>query len=125
MCGLSQPPASYGCPREQSLVRHSGSGRWLDLPRGGLHPPFLCRLSYRTPGLVHTEKNSVRAYDLRFALELGDYSTQSVVRIRAKFGSCRSYSITSSARSSSGSGTARANALAVLRLITSSNLVGN
>jgi len=31
-----------------------------------------------------TEKNSVRAYVFRFALELGHYSMQSVVRIRAK-----------------------------------------
>src|SRR5882762_3859346 len=26
-----------------------GRGGWLDLPRGGLAPPILCQLSWRTP----------------------------------------------------------------------------
>jgi len=31
-----------------------GRGGWLDLPRGGLAPPILCQLSWRTPDWVQT-----------------------------------------------------------------------
>src|SRR5947207_2842836 len=54
-----------------------------------------------------TEKNSVRAYVFRFTPELGHCSSQSARLKRAKLGSRRSYSINSSARSSSGCGTVR------------------
>ena len=33
-----------------------GRGGWLDLPRGGLAPPILCQLSWRTPEWVKTSR---------------------------------------------------------------------
>jgi hypothetical protein len=59
-----------------------------------------------------------------FGLELGHCSTQSACLKRAKFGSRRSHSITSSARSKKASGIVMPSAFAAVRLTTSSKVVG-
>jgi hypothetical protein len=75
-----------------------------------------------------TEKNSVRAYVFRFALELGHCSTQSACLKGAIIGLMHRsriyYSITWSARSKKASEIVRPSAFAVFRLMISSNLVG-
>src|SRR5258708_5492529 len=38
-----------------------GRGGWLDLPRGGLSPPILCQLSWRTPFRVMKGRSKMSA----------------------------------------------------------------
>src|SRR3954454_14062675 len=76
-----------------------------------------------------TEKNSARANVFRVTLELGHCPMKSALRICANNGLMHRserqlYSITSSAWASSVGGTVRPSDLAVLMLITNSNLVG-
>ena len=61
---------------------------------------------------------------VRFAPESGHVRCKQECPLSANSGHCATYSITSSALASSDGGTVRPSALAVLRLITSSNLVG-
>jgi len=74
-----------------------------------------------------TGKNSVRVYVFRFALKLGHRSMQLACRKRATCGllrRTRTYSITSSASICIETGTSIPSALAVFKLMTSSNFVG-
>ena len=62
-------------------------------------------------------------YDFRFTPESGVKSDISPCPLRAKFGSRRSHSITSSASASSVAGSSMPSVLAVLRLTMNSNFV--
>src|SRR5258705_13166712 len=97
------------------------------------HARFLAVIGVRKTfphGLGQNRKNSMRAYDFRFAPESGHCATESACPFRANNGLMHcgkkaSYSITSLASASSVGGTVRPSAFAVLRLMTSSNFVGS
>ena len=58
MAGLCAPLSTLHVgPRGTPRITR-GRGGWLDLPRGGLSPPILCQLSWRTPIRVKAEGRS-------------------------------------------------------------------
>jgi hypothetical protein len=76
-----------------------------------------------TPNSDRKSRHAANGH-VRFASESGHVQCTSSCLLRANSGHSRSYSITSSARVSNVGGTVRCSAFAVLRLMTSSNLVG-
>ncbi len=73
---------------------------------------------------IRTRKQTLRPRHVRFPLQSGLSSNMRPCPSCAKTGSRRPHSITSSAVASSDGGMVRPSALAVLRLITNSNVVG-
>src|SRR5258705_11148888 len=91
------------------------------------HARFLAVIGVRKTfphGLGQNRKNSMRAYDFRFAPKSGHCATESACPFRANNGSRHAHSITSSARRGRDGGIVRPSVLAVLMFTTNSNLVG-
>ena len=70
-----------------------GRGGWLDLPRGGLAPPILCQLSWRTPlwvRLCHARAGQARPLNIRF---LPDTASQNAAGLARREQKCRLHEV--------------------------------